>query len=463
MSQQSVVSHRDPAQRRTLTVLVISQVLGTIGLGVAPSIGILLAGDVTHSEAWAGLARTGSTLGAALLGIPLGNLAARRGRRLALTTGWWLAAAGAAILVAAAQWQLVVPLFLGLLLTGAGTATALQARFTATDLATPTTRARALALVVWMGAIGNVLGPNLGVVGEVIGDATGIAPYGAAFGVASIGSALAGLAVLLFLRPDPLRVLAERLAAERPAAERFAAEGLTAEQAAADGGGAVGRPDLAGHPAPVGRAERIGRAERFRRAAAELSANRRARTALVALLTAQGVMVALMTMTPVHLAHHGGSLTIIGLTISLHIAGMYGLAPVVGWLADRLGHRAVVAMGIGILAVSMLLAVVVADSHSGVMASLVLLGLGWSFMNVAASALFSAAVTGPERASAQGAADALSNLCGALAAFASGPLMAVSSFSALAVVAAVAMVPILVLVLRPSAWRPTGSAAGATS
>jgi MFS family permease len=87
----------DPAQRRTVVVLVIAQILGTIGLGVAPSIGILLAGEVTDSEAWAGLARTSSTLGAAALGVPLGSLAARRGRRIALTTGWWTAAAGAGL------------------------------------------------------------------------------------------------------------------------------------------------------------------------------------------------------------------------------------------------------------------------------------------------------------------------------------------------------------------------------
>src|SRR5699024_3134398 len=133
-----------------LGVLVSAQILGTIALGVTPSIGILLAGEVTDNEAWAGLARTSSTLGAALLGIPLGNRAARRGRRTALATGSWIAATGAALLVAAAQWELVIPLFLGLLMTGAGTSASLQSRFAATDLDALTTRARSISLVVWM-------------------------------------------------------------------------------------------------------------------------------------------------------------------------------------------------------------------------------------------------------------------------------------------------------------------------
>ncbi len=53
-------------QKRTLTVLVITQIVGTVGVGVAPRSGAV-AGEVTDNEAWAGLARTASTLGAALL------------------------------------------------------------------------------------------------------------------------------------------------------------------------------------------------------------------------------------------------------------------------------------------------------------------------------------------------------------------------------------------------------------
>lgn len=156
-------------QRRTLIVLVIMQVVGTVGVGVAPSIGILLASEVTDNEAWAGLARTASTLGAALFGLPLGNLAARLGRRFALAIGWWVAAVGSAILVAAAQGNMVGPLFIGLLLIGAGSAAALQSRFAATDLAEPQHKARSLALVVWVGTLGSVLGPNLGAPGRSSG------------------------------------------------------------------------------------------------------------------------------------------------------------------------------------------------------------------------------------------------------------------------------------------------------
>lgn len=81
------VAAQKAVQKRTLAVLATMQVIGTIGVGVAPSIGILVADELTNNEAWAGLARTSSTLGAALMGVPFGLLAARRGRRFALSTG----------------------------------------------------------------------------------------------------------------------------------------------------------------------------------------------------------------------------------------------------------------------------------------------------------------------------------------------------------------------------------------
>jgi len=398
-------------QRRTLAVLIVAQVIGTVGVGVAPSIGILLASEVTGDEAMAGLARTASTLGAALFGLPLGTLAAQRGRRLALTLGWLLAALGSALLVAAAQWSLVVPLFIGLLLIGAGSAVALQARFAATDLAKPHHKARSLALVVWVGTLGSVLGPNLGLPGEIVGAATGLTVFASAFLIATVCLALAGVVVFVWLRPDPLLLL------QRP------------------------------QPKPAAQGRRPGR---IRLVLAELRTNRRARTATITILTAQAVMVAVMTMTPVHLAHHGDSVNVIGLTISLHVVGMFALAPVVGALTDRFGHRATITIGIAILVVSLVIGALWPDDTGSIIASLILLGVGWSFMNVAGSALFSTAVSDQMRAASQGGVDALSNLFGAAAALIAGPIMVATNFSVLSVLSMVALVPVTVLMLGRS-------------
>ncbi len=394
-----------------MVVLVITQIVGTVGVGVAPSIGILLAGEVTESETWAGLARTASTLGAALLDLPLGNLAARRGRRFALSTGWWLAAVGATILVAAAQWNLVVPLFIGLLLIGSGSAVSLQSRFAATDLAAPKHKARSLALIVWVGTLGTVLGPNLGAPGELVGAATGLTVFASAFLIAAICLALAGTIVFLLLRPDPLLLHAE----------------LT-------------------HTSTD--AKRVGKRGSIGLIFAEIRVNRPARIAVVAILTAQVVMVSIMTMTPVHIVHQGGSVNLVGITISLHILGMYALAPLVGWITDRYGHRLSILVGIVIFLLSLIIGAIWPNDTGWIITSLILLGVGWSFVNVAGSALFASTVSDEVRASSQGGVDALSNLFGATAAFAAGPLLVISNFSMLSIIAMIVLVPLMLLMAR---------------
>lgn len=401
--------HAALVQRRTIAVLVITQIIGTIGVGVAPTIGVLLAGDVTHNEAWAGLARTASTLGAALFGLPLGNLAARFGRRFALSSGWCIAAVGSGILVAAAQGSMVVPLFVGLLLIGAGSAVSLQARFAATDLALPLHKGRSLALIVWVGTVGSVLGPNLGVPGEVISRQTGLTVYASAFLIAALCLGLAGVIVFLSLRPDPLLVLKQAVPAQASSPRR--------------------------------------RAGRIRRILAELRVNRPARLAVVAILTAQVVMASVMTMTPVHIADEGGSITIVGLTISLHVAGMYALSPLVGFLADRYGPKLTMSAGVLIFLASLVAGALRPDDMGWIMASLILLGVGWSFVSVAGAALFSRVVSDEARASSQGGVDALSNLCAAVGAFLAGPLLAATNFSVLSILAMVVLIPLSVLIL----------------
>lgn len=386
--------------------------VGTTGLGVAPSIGVLLAGEVTDSEAWAGLARTASTLGAAVFGVPLGNLASWRGRRVALSSGWAIAAVGATMLVFAAQLDLVISLFLGLFLFGAGSAVNLQARFAATDLAEPARKARALSLVVWVGTLGMVLGPNLAVPGKVLANATGLTVYAAAFALAAIVTALAGVLVFVFLRPDPMMV-SDQLSNECP-------------------------------PKPGRRPGAI------RGLFREMRSNVRARNAVIAIVSAQVVMVAIMTMTPVHVVHQGGSVELVGITISLHIVGMFAFAPIVGMLTDRLGNRFTMSVGTAILFTSLLIGVLWPDTTGWIVASLILLGLGWSFVNVSASALFARIVSSERRASSQGGVDALSNLCGAITAFAAGPLLALTNFAVLSVAAMVLLVPLLAILVRPA-------------
>lgn len=163
-------------------------------------------------------------------------------------------------------------------------------------------------------------------------------------------------------------------------------------------------------------------------------------TALVAIATAHGVMVGIMVMTPVHLEHHGAALHLVGLTISLHIAGMYALSPVMGWLADRYGRRRVLWFGLVQLAVAALLAATVDPTGSvAFQVGLVLLGTGWSACLVSASTLLTEVVPVDERPAVQGASDLVMNLSGGFAGIVAGVVLAIGSFPALALTALVAL------------------------
>ncbi|MDN5762044.1 MAG: MFS transporter [Microlunatus sp.] len=381
----------DHLRRRTLGLLAIGQILGGLGTGAALSIGALAANQLA-GESWSGMAATMSTLGAALLAVPLARLADRRGRRISLSMAALIAAAGVALCVLGMVLSAVVVLFVGLAGAGAATAAALQSRFAATDLARPATRGRDLSLVVWSTTIGAVIGPNLAEPGEVVGQAIGLPPLSGVFVFAVFAQLLAAGAYALFLRPDPLSV-SKQLGLDVPSATGTVA-----------------------HPAE-------------RRVRGNLAM---VRLAILAVALSHATMVALMAMTPVHLVHNGATLSIVGLTISLHIAGMFGLSPVFGILSDRLGRIPTILLGQTMLVVAALVTAFGAQTYGLVITGLILLGLGWSASTVAGAALLNDAAPVAKRVRLQGRSDMAMNFAGALGGAVSGPVLAFVGYQGLA-------------------------------
>ena len=387
-------------RRRTVGVLASGQILGGIAFGATISLGAVLAADISGDEAFSGLATALVTLGTAALAVPLAALARRRGRRIALAGGMLIALVGVAVVILAAGVRVFPLLLAGFALIGAGQAANLQSRFAAVDLATAASRGRDLSLVVWATTIGAVLGPNLVGPGEALGDALGMPPLTGPYVFTVVAQILAVALYLAALRPDPLLV-----------ATRIAGSAAT--------GAAAG----------------IARADRPRAAA----------YAIVAVAGAHGVMVAVMAMTPVHLLHHGADLEIIGLTISLHIAGMYALAPVFGVLADRLGRIPTILLGQALLTAALLNAAVGQESGAAVTVALVLLGLGWSASTVAGSTLLTESSAESLRTRRQGRSDLAMSLVGGLGAIGAGFVLGAIGYGGLALVALIVVAAVTVL------------------
>jgi MFS family permease len=161
-------------QRRTMRVLVASQVLGGVGVGSGVAVVGLLAYELSGAASLSGVSATASTLGAAAAAIVIARLSVARGRRPGLVTGYVIGAAGAALAVVAAVLGLFWLHVVASLAFGWSSASNLQARYAATDLAGPSTRARSLSTIVWATTIGAVLGPNLTGPGEAVATALGL-------------------------------------------------------------------------------------------------------------------------------------------------------------------------------------------------------------------------------------------------------------------------------------------------
>lgn len=395
----SNLATHNPVQRRIVSVLSGVQVIGGIGNGAGLAVGALLVKDVSGSSGWSGMAVVMLTLGAAAFTIPLATIAARAGRRPALTLGWLTGASGAGVTVWGAEADSLIIVLFGLVLFGASTAANLQSRFAAVDRADPAQIGRALSLVVWSTTVGAVIGPNLTGPGASVAGAVGIPDLAGPMLFSAMGFAIAGVMTFVLLRPDPLIHAADAAPAAR--------------------GMRAALPHVRG----------------------------RTLTAILAIATSHAVMVSVMALTPVHMQDHGASLDIIGLTISLHIAGMFGLSPIMGWLSDSWGTGRTILIGQSILLLATFVAGTSGHSDGQIMVGLTLLGIGWSASVIAGAAMLSASLEQSVRPLVQGFSDLSMNLAGAFGGLLAGVVVATSGYGMLNAAAAVLTVPVIALVL----------------
>ena len=399
-------------QSKTVKVLAGGQALGGFGLGATLSVGAIMAVELSGSTAWSGAAATLSTLGSAFSAIPLANLAYRKGRRIALASGAALAIFGASAMILAAATRSFPIELIALFMLGAGSAVSLQARFAATDLPLNRPKAKDLSLVVWATTLGAVIGPNLIAPGEAFGLSIGM-PHLAGPFLFTIAAQLGSTLVFWFgLRPDPLIVARDM----------------------------AGLSEKRKNPG-------------FKAAIEVIRAVPLAGYAVLTIALSHMVMVSVMSMTPAHLSAEGHSLSDVGLTISLHIAGMYAFAPVFGWLSDKFGPRKTIVLGQLIFISSLAVAGLGQSNFLMVIIGLFLLGIGWSASTVSASALLSQTLGVEQRTKVQGFSDSLMNFSGAFGGAVSGTILATYSFSGLN---AAALLPVVLIVFATSfakRWR----------
>ncbi|MDA5146554.1 MFS transporter [Streptomyces sp. AD681] len=399
------------AQKRTLTVLVVSQVLSGVGLAAGTTVAGLLAQQMLHSTSLSGLPIALLTAGSAVAAIVIGRLSQRRGRRPGLAAGYLTGALGGAGVVVAAVHANPALLLVSLFLYGAGTTSNLQARYAGADLAAPHQRARATSTVIVATTAGGIAGPLLTTPAGHLATAVHLPEMTGLFLLATAAFTLAALTLLIWLRPDPLT-----LARTLPAASD---EGAAAASASRSGPGLL-----------VG---------------------------VVVLVLSQLVMVAVMTMTPIHMHAHGFSTAASGLVIALHTGSMYLPSPLAGRLVDRYGPTVMSVVTAGtLLAAGVIAALAPDDSFALITLALVLLGIGWSFGLVTGTSIVTNATHLATRAKTQGLVDVAIAIAGAVGGLASGIVAAATSFPILTVtsgVLAFAAAPAAVIAARKGTVR----------
>jgi MFS family permease len=381
-----------------------------VAAGIAVS--NLVAAELSGSDVVGGAASTAMVAGAALASYLMVRVAARSGRRPELALGYMLGvlgALGAALAVTLGSWT---ALLVAMVPFGSAIAAGLAARFAATDLADPRRVARELAIVLWAVTVGVIVGPNLAEPAQRWAAALGLVPAtgpyllcAAAFGLAATGTAIG-------LRPDPL-VLANQLGSAD----------------AHDGRGFAKPPWQALRAAPT------------------------AQLAVAGIALCHLIMTGVMSLTPIHMNHGGASLQLVGLVISLHIAAMYALSPLLGMLADRMGRRQVLAIGAALLVIAGATAGAAGGTDAQQLTvGLIVLGLGWSAGLVGGSALLVEAVPLTDRPGVQGLSDVAMNAAGALGGVLAGVTVAVWSYALLGLAAA-ALAALFLLTMLLAARR----------
>lgn len=372
---------------KKVALLILCQALAMTSMTVLFMVAALIGNDLAMDKSLATLPLTLLQVAVMVTTIPASLLMRRIGRKLGFIIGTLIGMSGAG-LGAIAVLNESFPLFcLATIMLGVCNGFAGFYRFAAADAASESFRAQAISLVLAGGAIAAVVGPGLA------SWARNWFPSAMFAGslLPIVGLQLITLCLLMGVDLPPLSIVEQQH---------------------------QGRSLLKIMQQPV------------------------FIVAVLGSMVGYGIMVLLMTATPLAMVaiHHPFHMA--ASTIQWHILGMFTPSFFTGFLIARFGVLTVILCGVGLNMFC------VAINLSGTevehfLVALTLLGVGWNFMFVGSTTLLTQAYTPAEKAKTQAMHDFLMFSCVTVATFMSGRLL--SSFGWLAV--NYAAVPGLILAL----------------
>ncbi len=383
--------------KRNILVLTAAQALGAASPPIIISLGGIVGQTLSPVAALATLPVSLYNLGLAMGTIPAAMVMRRLGRR----TGYLIGAAIGVLSGLVATLGIVGAAFvifcLGTFMAGFYGAYVQSYRFAAADAATGPLKAKAISWVMIGGLAAAIIGPQLVIWTR---DALPAAPFAGSF-LSQAALALLALLVLMLLR------------APKPAA-----------QAADAQAGAGGRP--------------LGQIMRTPRFILAVSAG----------VVSYGLMSFVMTAAPMAMVGCGFTVGEAAFGIQWHVLAMFAPSFVTGNLIARYGKERITALGLVLIAASGAVALGGLDIEN-FFVSLILLGVGWNFGFIGATAMITDCHTPEERGKVQGANDFLVFGTVAAASFFSGSLLTASGWEAINWM----IFPIVAIVLMPLLWQ----------
>lgn len=398
MNQHGPVMDGDTLARRNALVLAGAQALGGASPAIVISLGGIVGSQLVANQAFATVPVSLMQLGLATGVIPAAFLMRRLGRRNGYVLGALIGATGASIAAAGAAERLFWLFCLGTFLCGLYSSYVQSYRFAAADTASDSFRPRAISWVMIGGLLAGVIGPQSVYWTR---DLTPAAPFAASF-LAQGVLALLAIGVVLALRAPPVKE--------------------------AKSGGGRPLPEIIRQPKFI--------------------------ASVIAALVAYGLMSFVMTAAPIAMVACGHSVGEAALGIQWHVLAMYGPSFLTGRLIARFGKEKVTAAGLLLTA----LAAVVGLSGLSVAhfwLALVLLGVGWNFGFIGATALVTDCYRPEERVKVQAANDFLVFGSVAIASFSSGGLLSAGGWTSVNWL----VFPPVAVALALVAWQAMGNRA----
>ena len=361
-------SSGQPSERRNMGLLVAAQALGGATPPIIISLGGLVGQQLSSNPSAATLPVSIYQLGMALSTLPAAWLMQRLGRRWTYVLGCLMGALSGVIAAQGIAHSDFVTFCLGTALAGFYAACVQSYRFAATDaVGEPARHAKAISMVMIGGLMAAIIGPQVVIWTR---DAMPTTPFAGSF--YSLGA---------------LALLALPLVA-----------GLRLPQAQAK--------SVQGEVRPL---SEIARTPQFIVAAS-------------AGLVSYGLMAFLMTAAPMAMVGCGNSVGEAALGIQWHVLAMFAPSFFTGKLIARFGKRSITALGLVMIGLAGVMALLGLDIFH-FWGSLILLGVGWNFGFIGATALLTESYRPAERAKVQAFNDFLVFGTVAIASFGSGQLL----------------------------------------